>query len=354
VSSRSTTDIHILAVGTELPGPPVDNATLGRRFGMDRIWEQWVDTFIGTRTRHLAVDLDTGELRHTLADMGAAAGARALSRAGLAPSDVDIMVMGTATPDTLMPATVNVVADKLGINDVPTYQLQSGCCGALQALDVGRQLLRAGGQRTALVLGGETCAKHFDLGVDLRALPPEMLVNVVLFGDGAGAAVLSTEPRPGALAIRHLLNRLTGLGRPPGQVVQWYGLADLGRLTGDGAPGGGNAVNEDYKAIEESVPVLAAEILTELLDDLGWKDADVDYLLPPQLSGTMTAKIMAHLGLPHPEEVSCVAETGNTGNALPFLQLERALSMMDTGDRAVGIAVESSKWIKAGFALEKI
>ncbi|MEN3357461.1 MAG: 3-oxoacyl-[acyl-carrier-protein] synthase [Mycobacteriales bacterium] len=339
-------DVHILSVGTELPGPPVDNAALARRFGMDTLWEQWIETFIGTRTRHLAVDLNTGELRHSLADMGTTAGRRALRRAGIEPSDVDVMVMGTATPDTLMPATVNVVADRLGINDVPTYQLQSGCCGAVQALDVGRQMLLTGRHRTALVLGGETCAKHFDLTVDLRSLPPSTLVNVILFGDGAGAMVLSVQPRPGSLAIRQVLNRLTGLNRAPGQVVQWFGLADR-----DSAR---PAVDEDYKAIEESVPIMAAEILTELLDDVGWKPTDVDYLLPPQLSGRMTERIMRRLDVPDLEEVSCVAETGNTGNALPFLQLERAMSLMATGDRAVGIAVESSKWIKAGFALEKV
>jgi 3-oxoacyl-[acyl-carrier-protein] synthase-3 len=281
-------DIHILSVGTALPCPAVDNATLARRFGMDTLWEQWVDAFIGTRTRHLAVDLDTGEVRHSLADMGEAAGRRALAAAGLAPSDVDVMVMGTATPDTLMPATVNVVADRLGINGIPTYQL---------------------------------------------------------FGDGAGAAVLSVDPRPGALAIRQVLNRLTGLNRAPGQIVEWFGMADRQSTKA--------AVNEDYKMIEESVPVMAAEILAELLDDVGWKDTDFDYLLPPQLSGRMTTRIMEHLAVPGPEEISCVIDTGNTGNALPFLQLERALAHMDTGDRAIGIAVESSKWIKAGFALEK-
>jgi 3-oxoacyl-[acyl-carrier-protein] synthase-3 len=338
--------VHILSVGTDLPGPPVDNAALARRFGMDTLWEQWVETFIGTRTRHLALDLDTGELRHTLADMGERAGRRALARGRIDPSDVDVMVMGTATPDTLMPATVNMVAERLGINDVPTYQLQSGCCGAVQALDVGRQMLLTGRHRTALVLGGETCAKHFDLEVDLASLPPSMLVNIVLFGDGAGAAVLGVEPRPGSLAIRQVLNRLTGLNRAPGQIVEWFGLADRGSAR--------QAVNEDYKAIEELVPTMAAEIFTELLDDVGWKPTDIDYLLPPQLSGRMTERIMARLAAGDPQEISCVAETGNTGNALPFLQLERAMSQMDIGDRAIGIAVESSKWIKAGFALEKV
>jgi 3-oxoacyl-[acyl-carrier-protein] synthase-3 len=80
----------------------------------------------------------------------------------------------------------------------------------------------------------------------------------------------------------------------------------------------------------------------------------VDYVLPPQLSGRMTARITERLDIGQAQEVSCVVDVGNTGNALPFFQLERALPRMIAGDRAVGISVESSKWIKAGFGLEKV
>jgi 3-oxoacyl-[acyl-carrier-protein] synthase-3 len=324
----------------------VDNAALARRFNMDASWQQWVDVFIGTRSRHLAVDLESGEVRSSLAELGAEAARRALDTAGLSPDDVDVMVMGTATPDQLMPATVNMIAERLGINDIPTYQLQSGCTGAVGALDVGRQLLLTGEHRTALVLGGDVCAKHFDVDFDLKAMAPTELVNVVLFGDGAGAAVLTTEPVADAALVHGILNRLTGLGRVPGQVVDWYGQAN--RRPGD------SALQEDYKAIEQLVPGMATEVLKELLDRLDWTETDVDYLLPPQLSGTMTPRIVTELGLPGAEEVSCVTEIANTGNAAPFIQLERALPEMVPGDRAIGIAIESSKWIKAGFALGKV
>jgi 3-oxoacyl-[acyl-carrier-protein] synthase III len=339
-------DIRVLAAGTALPGSPVDNATLARRFGMDALWEQWIDAFVGTRTRHLAVDLDTGEIRTTLADLGEVAARRALTGANVEPQDVDVVVMGTATPDRLMPATVNVIADRLGIDGVPTYQLQSGCAGAVQALEVARSLLASGGHRTALVIAGDSCAKHFDLGVDLRTLPPNELVNVVLFGDGAGAAVLSTDESAGPVAIRRTLTRLTGLDRVPGQVVEWFGRAERGVER--------PAVAEDYKAIEEMVPVMAVEILKELLDSLDWVDDDVDFVLPPQLSGRMTQRIMERLALFGAEEVSCVDWTGNCGNALVFFQLERVLPRLGPGDRALAVAVESSKWIKAGFALERV
>jgi 3-oxoacyl-[acyl-carrier-protein] synthase-3 len=279
-----------------------------------------------------------------LTDLGESAGTRALTGAGLAATDVDLMVLGTASPDMLMPATVNLIADRLGVDGVPTYQLQSGCCGAIQAMDVAHKMLQSGRYRNALVLGGDNSAKHFDLAVDFASLAPAEQVNIVLFGDGAGAMVLSTEPAPGSAVIRHVFVKLVGRGRAPGQIVEWFGRGDR---HSDRTP-----VLEDYKAIENAVPGMAVEILDQLLDELDWKETDVDYLLPPQLSGRMTERITEALALPGAHEVSCVVEIGNTGNALPFFQLERALPRMAAGDRAVGIAVESSKWIKAGYALE--
>jgi 3-oxoacyl-[acyl-carrier-protein] synthase-3 len=338
-------DIHILSTGTALPGSPIDNAALARHFHMSGSWEQWIDAFVGTRTRHFGVDLATGKVHCSLTDLGEMAASRALAAAGLEPGNVDLLVMGTATPDMLMPATVNMIADRLGIDEVPTYQLQSGCTGAVQAIDVARQMLLGGQYRNALVIGGDVCTKHLELDADLSTLPPAQLVNFVLFGDGAGAVVLGAEPTPGSAVLRRSFVRLAGLNRPPAQSIDYFGMADR---HSDRQEGG-----EDYKAIEARVPVMAVEILQELLDDLDWKEADIDYLLPPQLSGRMTAKIVDRLAVPGAQEITCVADTGNNGNALPFFQLERTLPRMASGDRALGITVESSKWIKAGFALER-
>ena len=338
-------DTHLLGVGTALPGPALDNSVLARLFQVGEAWEQWVEAFIGTRTRHLSVDLETGEVDQWLADLGTTAGANALASAGVEPGEVDLVVMGTSSPDQLMPATVNVIADRLGIDDVPSYQLQSGCSGALQALDVARQLLLAGRHDTALVLGGDVCAKHYDLSVDPRKLDQAELVNAVMFGDGAGAVVLGRAPRGDSVVLREVRVRLAGGGRPSGHMVDWFGVADRHRLR--------SGTTEDYKAIEALVPVLATDVLGELLDELGWKRDDLDYLLPPQLSGRMTARIVQAMEVPGATEVSVVRDIGNTGNALPFFQLERLLPRMTSGQRAVAVAVESSKWIKSAFALEK-
>ncbi|MEU5401333.1 3-oxoacyl-ACP synthase III family protein [Streptomyces sp. NPDC005963] len=341
----SIPDVHVRSAASALPGPALDNAALARRLGMDPLWEQWVDVFIGTRSRHLALDLESGELTVPLVDLAEEAGRRALTAAGITAADVDAVVLATATPDRLMPATVNVVADRLGIDGVRSFQLQSGCSGAVQALDVAQQILRSGSGRTVLVLGGDVIARFFDVGADLRKAAPAELVNYVLFGDAAGAAVLSVDPGPGSATVRGLFTRLVGLGREPAAFLEWFGPAD--RNTDRPAAG------EDYKAIEEHVPRMTEEVLAELLDTVGWQPEDVDLLLPPQLSGRMTRLISDRLALPRAVDVSCVDDTGNCGNAIVFLQLERALAgLLGPGRRAVGVSIESSKWLKAGFALE--
>jgi 3-oxoacyl-[acyl-carrier-protein] synthase-3 len=341
-----STDIRILGVGTALPGPPVDNARLAERFGMPVVWQQWMETYVGTRSRHFCRDLDTGEVRYTLTDLAESAGRRALAAADLTGDDVDAVVMSTASPDALMPATVNMVADRLGIDDVPTYQLQSGCTGAVQAMEVAGRMLRTGDCRTVLVLGGDSSAKHLDVTMDIRDVPPEVQINGLLFGDGAGAAVLSTQPAEAAPVLLGVFTRLIGRNRAPGQTVEWFSWGDRATAS-QRLP-----VTEDFKAVEESAPKMAIEALEDLLGRVSWTRSQVDYLLPPQLSAKMTARIVEALGLPAADPVSRVAEIGNTGNAIPYFQLEQLLPRFAPGERAVGVSVEASKWIKAGYAVE--
>jgi 3-oxoacyl-[acyl-carrier-protein] synthase III len=338
-------DICILAAGTALPGPPVDNATLAARFSLGTAWQQWADFFIGTRTRHFAFDLTTGQRVSTLTDLAAQAAADALGQAAVAAAEVGLVVLGTATPDFLVPATVNMVADRLGIDGVACYQLQSGCCGAIQALDVAHQMLLTGRHSTALVIGADSCAKHFNPRAQPRRAGPAVMVNGVLFGDGAGAVVLRRGPVPGKAIVRRITVELAGLGRPPGQIVEWFGA---GERDSDRA-----AVCEDYQAIEEAVPAMAAQTLQDLLAGLEWEADEIDYLLPPQLSGRMTDRITQAMDVPAAHVVSVVADIGNAVNALPFFQLRELLPRMIGGDRAVAVAIESSKWIKSGFAIEK-
>lgn len=331
---------YILGTGIALPGAPVDNDALHHRFGID---PGWVDLFVGTRTRHLGVDLETGRQTHTVVDLGEQAARRALAAAGIDPVDVDGLVLATATPDTLMPSSATGVAERLGLRMVPAYQVQSGCAGAVQALDLARRMLDEPDQ-IVLVVGVDVCAKHMVLASDTRSMKPGQLVNYMLFGDGAGAAVLTGEPAGAVMELGVVLSRYLGVDRAPGQVIEWFGDADRDDRSRP-------AVSEDYKAIEEHVPAMARSMKAELTRVAGWADEGLDYLLPPQLSGKMTPRIREGLGAPGATEISCVAETGNSGNALPFLQLDRLADVIAPGERGLAVAIESSRWIEGGFTV---
>ncbi|ADG99438.1 Beta-ketoacyl-acyl-carrier-protein synthase I [Segniliparus rotundus DSM 44985] len=335
---------HILSIGTALPGPPIDNPALCKRIGAQ---PEWIDLFVGTRTRHFSVDFETGEQTHTLADLAASAARQALTRADVDPGEVGFLVLGTATPDYLMPTTANLVADTLGLNQIPTFQLQSGCSGAIAAFEVGARMLDED-RRIGLVLGGDRCFKHLPLDRDTSsAMSPSELINFVLFGDGAGAAVLSLDPDGAQLQITSLINQFRGLGRERGQLVNWFGTADR-HLD---LPG----LQEDYKAIEKWVPELSKEVLSALLQTAGVAREDLDFLLPPQLSGRMTERIVQHMGpAANCKEISVVADTGNTSNALPFLQLDELVQTIRPGENAAVVAIESSKWIEGGMMVEAV
>ncbi|MDJ0744619.1 MAG: 3-oxoacyl-ACP synthase III family protein [Xenococcaceae cyanobacterium MO_167.B27] len=336
--------ITIAGLGSFLPGSPIENQDLSKIFNVN---EEWVEYFIGNKSRHFALDLDNGQPTHNLADICTKAALEAIDNSDYFAEDIEFIVMATATPDNLMPATVNLVAENLQINLVPTYQLQSGCAGAIQALDLARKLLLGGSYKVGLVIGGDVCNKHIDLDRDFSSVSSSELVNYLLFGDGAGAAVVTSEVQATGLALEHTFTQLTGLNKKPGQVIDWFGKIPRD----NNLP---QVIKEDYKAIEKTVPVMATEILYHLLDEMQWDSNSIDFFLPPQLSGNMTDRIVEFMNIPQSKAINCVAETGNNGNALPFLQLERLEPLMESGQKALGIAVESSKWIKSGLAISKI
>lgn len=335
--------VKLIGVGTSLPGAAVTNSKMEEIFGLR---EDWIDYMIGTKTRYFAVDLDEKNVKYELSDLASTAAQGAMEQAGLTPQDIDFIVMSTATPDHLMPATVNLVADRLGMNRIPTYEIQSGCSGAIQGLEVAYRFLGSGSFTTGLVIGGDVCHKYMDFQRDFKKMRSSELINLALFGDGAGAAILTNDPRRSGIGISYIVNRFEGLDRAPGQMMNWFGVQ---QHQGDGKKI--QPVKEDYKAIEQHVPVMAKEMLEELLKELKCPLDEVEYYLPPQLGGHMTRRIEEWLGLDAAKSISCVAETGNNGNALPYLQLERLMEQMSPGERAVCIAIESSKWIKTGMAL---
>jgi 3-oxoacyl-[acyl-carrier-protein] synthase-3 len=336
-------DFNIIGSGTYLPGKAIGNDVLSSMLNLNK---EWIDYFIGTKTRHFSIDVQTDSMLNNLSQMSFEAAKLAMKDAEVNPHEINAVVLATATPDHLMPTSVNMIADMLAINNVPTYQLQSGCSGAIQALDFSCQLLKGKTLKNILVIGADTCNKCLDFKQDFSKLSRNELINYVLFGDGAGAIILSSSKRTKALKVKAIVNKFVGLNKKPGQIINWFSSKkQLNEFSGD-------ILAEDYKEIENQVPIMSKEVLIELLENTGWNIKDIDFLLPPQLSKSMTEKIIHFMvGDQEINTINFVETSGNNGNALAFMQIDQLLKTALPGNKALLVAIESSKWIKSGVAL---
>src|SRR3954453_19372948 len=165
----------IAGLGSALPRRQVTNEELSQTVDTT---DEWIMARTGIRNRYIASD---GETTGSLATEAAR---RALDHAGLSPSDIDLIVLATATPDQTFPSTATKVQAALGINDCIAFDVHAVCTGFLYALSVADSMLRSGGAKKALVIGAETFSRILDW---------EDRGTCVLFGDGAGALVLSPE-----------------------------------------------------------------------------------------------------------------------------------------------------------------
>jgi len=175
----------VLGVGSALPQRKVTNEELAKQVDTS---DEWIVERTGIRNRYVAGD---GE---TTASLATDAARRALEHAGVAAIDIDLIVLATATPDQTFPSSATKVQASLGISDCIAFDVHAVCTGFLYALSVADSMLRSGNAHKALVIGAETFSRILDW---------EDRTTCVLFGDGAGALVLSAEEgERGVLATR--------------------------------------------------------------------------------------------------------------------------------------------------------
>jgi 3-oxoacyl-[acyl-carrier-protein] synthase-3 len=284
----------ISGVGSALPKRCVTNDELSKTVDTT---DEWIVERTGIRSRYIA---DDGETTATLA---ADACRRALDHAGLAATDIGLIVLATATPDQTFPSSATKVQAMLGIDDCIAFDVHAVCTGFLYALSVANSMLQTGASKAALVVGSETFSRILDW---------EDRGTCVLFGDGAGALVLTAEEGDRGI----LATRLHADGR----------FGDM--LYVDGGPSTTGTVGKlrmkGREVFRHAVKNLA-DVLNEVLAAAGFEASDVDWVVPHQANARILDATARKLGLAPEKIVVTVDRHANTSAASVPLALDTAV-----------------------------
>ena len=178
---------RIIGTGSYLPEKRLSNADLAAELALQGVEtsDDWIVERTGIRARHFAAD------EQGCSDLATEAARKALDAAGLSASDIDLIIVGTSTPDMVFPSVATMVQHKLGAAGCPAFDVQAVCSGFIYALTVADAMIQTGSAKRALVIGAEIFSRILDF---------KDRTTCVLFGDGAGAVVLEASEQPGILA----------------------------------------------------------------------------------------------------------------------------------------------------------
>ena len=286
---------RIIGTGSYLPAYILTNAELERRVDTS---DEWIVSRTGIRERHIAAK------HETTSDLATAAARAALEAAGIAPNQIDLIVLATTTPDFVFPGTACLVQQKLGMTQAcPAFDVQAVCSGFIYALATGEQFIRSGQYRNVLVIGAETLSRVTDW--DDRT-------NCILWGDGAGAVVLQGSDTPGILSTHlHADGRHAALLKVPAGPSAGY--AEKAAIQMEG-----NAV------FKMAVNTLDA-IVDETLLANGMQKKQIDWLVPHQANIRIIQATAKKLGMSMDHVVVTVDKHGNTSAASIPLALDTAV-----------------------------
>ena len=288
----------ITGTGSSLPARVVTNSDLAQRVDTS---DAWIRERTGIRQRHI---VDEAESTCDLAERASRA---ALDAAGVAPSTLDLIVVGTTTPDRIYPSTACRLQARLGAGGCTAFDVQAVCTGFVYALGIAEKFFRAGAIRRALVVGADTHSRLLDWSD--RG-------TCVLFGDGAGAVVLEAAERPGVMST-HL--HADGRYEPLLYV-------DGGTPRGDGriADGGAYTKMQGNEVFKVAVRTLS-RIVDETLAANHLDRSDVDWLIPHQANIRIIEATARKLDLSMDRVIVTVGDHGNTSAASVPLALDAAV-----------------------------
>ncbi|BAL25153.1 beta-ketoacyl-ACP synthase III [Azoarcus sp. KH32C] len=288
---------RIAGTGSFLPGEPVTNDDLVAR-GIETS-DQWIVDRTGIRTRYLAPP------EMASSDLAREASVRAIEAAGLAPDDIDLIIVATSTPDCIFPSTAALLQSKLGIrNGAAAFDVQAVCSGFVYGLTIAEKFIRSGSHKRALVVGAEVFSRILDWSD--RG-------TCVLFGDGAGAVVLEASDTPGVLAgALHADGSHHPILCVPGNVA-------AGQVVGD------PFLRMDGQAVFKFAVKVLGDVALEVLGQAGLGADAVDWLIPHQANVRIIQATAKRIGVPMEKVITTVDRHGNTSAASIPLALDLAV-----------------------------
>jgi 3-oxoacyl-[acyl-carrier-protein] synthase-3 len=290
----------VAAVAFAVPDAVIENREIAERLGVD---DEWIVARTGIEQRHRAA---RGE---RLADLAAAAGRGALADCSVDAGEIDLVLVGTITQDELVPSTAPQVAGAVGATGAGAIDVGAGCCGFISAFVLGAAQIEAQRARNVLVIGADMLS---------RITAPDDRTTAALFGDGAGAAVLTAVDPPGAIGPAVLGSDANGAGcivaaRPVGPIEM------QGRET-----------------FEHAVRRLV-EVTREATLRAGTSCADIDLFVYHQANARILRSVGMRLGIGPERVVNCIDRYGNTSAAaIPIaLAVAQAEGRLEAGSRVL-------------------
>jgi 3-oxoacyl-[acyl-carrier-protein] synthase-3 len=286
---------RIVGTGGYLPEKILTNHDLERMVDTS---DEWIRSRTGITQRHIAADTEMAS------DLALHASRKAMEAAGIKAEEIDLIIVATTTPDMIFPSTACILQDKLGAGNCPAFDVQAVCSGFVYALATADMFIRAGRCRNALVVGTEVYSRILDWSDRSTC---------VLFGDGAGAVVLSQNDRPGILSSHlHADGKHSKI------------LAVPGSICGGKVQGKPFLIMEGNTVFKFAVKVLE-EVVHEALTENNLQASGIDWLIPHQANIRIIQSTAKKLGIPMEKVVVTVDRHGNTSAASIPLALDTAI-----------------------------
>ena len=278
---------RIAGTGSYLPPRRLTNADLAAELATQGVEtsDDWIVERTGIRARHFAAP-DVAA-----SDLALVASRNALEAAGVAATDIDLIIVATSTPDMVFPSTATILQHKLGAAGCAAFDIQAVCSGFIYALSLADSMIQTGAASKALIVGAEVFSRILDF---------KDRTTCVLFGDGAGAVVLQASDRPGILASElHADGKHVGILCVPGNVSG-------GQIIGE------PTLKMDGQAVFKLAVGVLADVARSVLAKAGKTEADIDWLIPHQANIRIMQSTAKKLKLPDAKVIVTVDQHGNT------------------------------------------